>query len=191
MSACHLLCHQPCAEKSPNGTCVLDTDCQAGNFCSGDSVRPICRCMNGLDSCDTLATCQAIPVVSAAPVDTRTDCEKCSDCVRIVQDWATTNAVSTNESLVIANRFVQRCTTNFTAGDVLKCKYLAGAVAFSYNGNLAKRAGAICSRLGNCSATAALATCNVTGVARLDMCTQEGYAGGSALPLPTAGVLFF
>jgi hypothetical protein len=56
-------------------------------------------------------------------------------------------------------------------------------IARSYNGNFGKRAGAICSMLGQCPAT--IGSCSITAGSStgvLDTCTAEGVAGGSVLP---------
>ena len=172
---------------------MLDTDCPAGSFCSSDITRPICRCFGGLDGCDQLATCQAIPAAPTAPAfDTRSDCQKCQDCIAVVKDWAAVSAVQTaassNNSLQLASLFMPKCTGNLTTNDILKCKGISGAISMSYNGNLGKRAGALCAYLGSCAGDAATDKCNVTSTARLDLCTLGGGAGGQTLPLPTTGV---
>lgn len=162
---------------------MLDADCAANQICSSSSTQRICRCINGLDSCDDLPVCIPKPAVAAAEVPLA-DCPRCQRCISWVKAWARSD---TNVSLRLATEFYSQCTTNFTANDVVKCKGVAGAIAFSYNGNLAKRAGAVCAQLGDCVGDAATSKCNVTATKGLDLCTAEGNAGGTSLDLPSAG----
>jgi hypothetical protein len=167
---------------------VLDSDCSTGSLCSSDTLVRVCRCVDGLDSCDSLATCKPIPPPPAAPAaDTRSDCQKCKDCLGAVNPWIASRAVGVIDGFALATAFAANCTDSLTANDVFKCRGITSAIAYSLNGNLAKRAGAICMRLGNCSAEAASASCNVTATARLDLCTQEGNVGGTALYPTPAG----
>jgi hypothetical protein len=88
----------------------------------------------------------------------------------------------------LATSFLGRCTSNFTANDAVKCRNIAGAIAFSFSGNLAKRAGALCHHLGNCTGGAATSSCNVTANAGLDLCSKEGHVGGAVVAgLPAEG----
>lgn len=93
-----------------------------------------------------------------------------------------------NNSLKLARDFLANCTSTLTANDGVRCRAISGEIAFSYKGNLARRAGALCARLGNCVGEAALASCNVSGTARLDLCTQQGYVGGQSITLATGGM---
>jgi hypothetical protein len=136
-----------------------------------------------------MATCAVPPPVVRE--QRLSDCDKCKRCLA----WATVftadpdNTVI-NNGLTLATAFLPVCTTNLTANDVVKCKNLAGAIAFSYNGNLAKRAGALCSRLGDCGGEAATSKCNVTEGKQLDLCTAEGWKEPTdpiALVLPDGG----
>ncbi len=147
----------------------------------------VCRCFDGLDACESLSKCQAQQVVTPPAADNRTDCQKCTDCIGVVTNLVVSNAVGSNDSLSLASAFLPQCTGNLTANDVLLCKNIAASIAFSYNGNLAKRAGALCSRLGQCAGDALSASkCNITANKGLDLCTQEGYQLGTALVATTA-----
>jgi hypothetical protein len=120
-------------------------------------------------------------------------CDTCKRCIGWVRDWqaGAGSVSSTNDSLTLATRFMAQCTSNFTADDVAKCRGIAGSIAFSFNGNLAKRAGALCARLGNCTGDAATSKCNITATAGLDLCTTDGDAESGILTLPTAGRAFY
>lgn len=103
-------------------------------------------------------------------------------------DWVSTNAQPANSNLKLASDFLANCTSTLTANDVVRCRAISGAIAFSYKGNLARRAGALCSRLGDCVGEAAAASCNVSGTARLDLCTQQGYVGGQNITVTNGGM---
>jgi hypothetical protein len=106
----------------------------------------------------------------------------------VVNDLVVTPAnLNNNKSLDLASKFFKNCVGNLTANDMLLCKNVAASIAFSYNGNLAKRAGALCSRLGQCAGDAVTAKCNVTTDKGLDLCTQEGWVLGSVIPVADGG----
>jgi hypothetical protein len=97
-------------------------------------------------------------------------------------------AVSSNDSQVLAAGFMQFCTTNITAG-VLACKPVSDAIMYSLNGGLAKRAGALCSRLQQCTDDLLLSTtkCNITGATTsgaLNLCSTEGVGAAAAVTAP-------
>jgi hypothetical protein len=106
----------------------------------------------------------------------------------VVKELVVTPALSSNNSLGLASTvFMPNCLGNLTANDMLLCKNVAASIAFSYNGNLAKRAGALCSRLGQCVGDAVTAKCNVTTDQGLDLCTQEGWVLGTAVAVADGG----
>lgn len=171
-----------------NNTCVLDSDCSVGRVCSSTSKFPVCRCLNGIDSCDTLSTCQA--PVAPKPVIQRTPCQKCGDCLTAVAPFVTeVLALSNADSKAVSATFMTRCTTNFTSGNVLACKPVADAIF--YDIRIARRGGAICQRLGECTPDLAVVgtTCNMTvggRSGRLNLCSREGVGASAAT---TAGEL--
>lgn len=119
------------------------------------------------------------------------DCDKCKRCLSWAATFTAAPATTGSDiGLALATKFLPVCTTNLTANDMVKCKTLAEAIAFSYNGNLAKRAGALCFRLGDCAGEAATSKCNVTEGKQLDLCTAEGWKDPTdpiALTLPDGG----
>lgn len=134
------------------------------------------------------------PPVVAEPI--LAPCDRCKRCLSWVSSWQTAQATAmgNNDSLSLATVFLNQCTTNFTKtsaapdGDAVRCRNIAGAIAFSFNGNLAKRAGALCYHLGDCAGEATAASCNVTSGARLDLCSVDGSVGGAAVPgIPDGG----
>ncbi|KAF6254423.1 hypothetical protein COO60DRAFT_1665172 [Scenedesmus sp. NREL 46B-D3] len=178
----------------PPGACVLDSDCDSSSSCSSDQVTTICRCMGGTDSCDSLSTCKARPAPPPppAPVAVVSPCKRCESCLKEVQGLSAAQGVAAStDAVTISGRFLAACTSSFARGDTLLCREVSSAIAFSYQGNLAKRAGALCKRLGNCTddLTAAGSTCTLAASTqlsgRLDLCTREGVAGATGV----AGVL--
>lgn len=172
------------AVKSPHGTCVLDSDCPTATPVCGGEPRRICRCINGGDSCEKMSVCVARPP-AIVPEPPLSNCDNCKRCISWVGAWQATGTIDAlitrDNSMALATAFLQRCTTNFTANDAVRCRGIAGAIAFSFNGNLAKRAGALCHHLGNCTGAAATSSCNVTADAPLDLCSKEGYVGGAVV----------
>jgi hypothetical protein len=84
------------------------------------------------------------------------------------------------DSSAIAAAFLQQCGGERV--DAAVCRATAAAITRSYGGNLGKRAGALCAQLGFCSREQACAD-----LRPLDLCTQQGFAGGDAL-YTTTGV---
>lgn len=115
----------------------------------------------------------------ALPADT--PCTTCKKCLAVVNQLVVIPDVSIGiEGSVLASSFLPKCTGNLTNNDVVLCKKVAAAIAGSYNGNLGKRAGALCSLLGQCVGPAtSAALCNITTDKPLDLCTQEGYQLGT------------
>jgi hypothetical protein len=100
-------------------------------------------------------------------------------------------ATASNDSQALASSFMQYCTTNMTS-NVLACKPVADAITYSLNGVLAKRAGALCSRLQQCMDDLLLPTarCNLTGSTAsgtLNLCSTQGV--GVPAPVTPPGEL--
>jgi hypothetical protein len=173
----------------PANACVLDSDCPVSDtFCSSDKPITVCRCLGGVDGCDELSTCQALPV-AAPPAPTApvlSPCESCSQCIKGLQGFVTDVS---RDAATAAAAFLVRCLTSFRPGDVLACRDISSAIAYSLDGNLAKRPAALCARLGNCSAEvlSTSTSCSITmpnlPVGRPDTCSVEGITGGTTLTL--------
>jgi hypothetical protein len=100
-------------------------------------------------------------------------------------------AATGNNAQVLAANFMEYCTANMTAS-VLACKPVADAIAYSLNGVLAKRAGALCNRLQQCTDDLLLPTarCNLTGSSEsgaLNLCSTQGV--GVSAPVTPPGEL--
>jgi hypothetical protein len=97
-------------------------------------------------------------------------------------------AAASNDSQALASNFMQFCTTNMTSS-VLACKPVADAITYSLNGVLAKRAGALCSHLQQCTDDLLLPTarCNLTGSSAsgaLNLCSAQGVGVSPAVTPP-------
>lgn len=138
--------------------------------------------MNGIDSCDTLNTCQAPP--TPKPTLQMTPCQKCEECLNNTLSFvnaidALGNAADPKEA---SATFMTRCTMNLTSNNVLACKPVADAIF--YDIRLARRSGAICQRLGMCAPElAAGSACNMTvgtKSGRLNLCLKDGVGASTA-----------
>lgn len=151
----------------------------------------MCTCIDGLDSCDAVGNCTAIPPPpTAAPVVAPpTRCEICQACVTSVQPlvkslYANTN--QNNDPFYVASTFEVNCTA--LGRSPTDCALIKQDIAYSRKGNLGKRAGMLCTRLGDCPADLGTCPITVTGpggtdlTAQLDVCTNEGVGGGQQLP---------
>ena len=157
---------------------MADKDCLTGFQCSTAATTDVCRCNKGLDICVKAGVCKPIP----PPLS---PCERCSNCLDDV-------AASLQPKLIgppsgypsIAAAWCSSKDGYSQSG----CAALQSAIAGSIRGNLALRNGAVCTRLGECSASQIAAhPCggNVTAGTRtgsLDVCTMEGVAGGAPVP---------
>ncbi|KAF8061401.1 hypothetical protein HT031_004492 [Scenedesmus sp. PABB004] len=170
----------------PNGTCVLDSGCPAGQFCSSDVTVTVCRCLGGVDTCDVLSTCKAPPPPPvAAPV--LSPCERCQSCITRAQGFVAASAGS-SDATALAGSFAALCAANFTA-DPVACRRASTAISYSRAGALAKRAGALCAQLGACplELSAPTSACNMTAGAtagRLNLCNAAGVGARAAATLP-------
>lgn len=193
---CVLLCpaSDVCAAV-PKNTCVLDSDCSADRLCSSDITASVCRCMGGLDGCDELSTCQPKPAPPPppSPAVVLTPCQTCQQCIISMQDFVTKQRFS-KDAAAQAAAFVSSCTTSFLPGNVLRCREIGQAIAFSLEGNLAKRAGALCARLNSCTQqllSAPAGSCSISlpdqAIGPVDLCTVEGVAGSSTITPSSSG----
>jgi hypothetical protein len=147
----------------------------------------VLRCSGGLDRSSDWGRCVAKPV----PPPAESPCQRCISCLTSAQGMvAAAVAAATASSTSLGDAFYTWCSGRGYA--LSSCRDVKAAVAASYGGNLARRAGALCTRLGaeaGCSAVADDATCapslasfsaNATTLkGALDACTLEGISGGS------------
>ena len=173
-------------------TALLDPGrCLSAANCTGDATqcstasdgKQWCTCSNGTDTCRALGMC------------IQTSCDACKACVKRVGNFVS-QQLTLNAS-VVADNFVGNCTSNWGKNTNL-CDSLKNATSVSYNGNMGKRAGLLCSALQecakdlgtSCNITAAVGSANVTRP--LGLCSIEGVNGGtpvnnigSSITIPT------
>lgn len=174
-------------------TCILDSDCSANQLCSSDVTITVCRCMGGVDGCDDFSTCQAKPTPPPPPPppEVLTPCESCRRCIVAMQSFVAPLRTSTDASAQSA-AFVSMCLSTFMPGNILDCRAIGESIAYSLDGNLAKRAGALCARMGNCTAllqSSNPSSCSISlpglAMGTVSSCNVEGVSTGWS-PVPSA-----
>lgn len=145
----------------------------------------MCRCEGGLDTCEDVGTCTLKP--PPPPVMTR--CQTCNRCINNVT-IGFINSLSVNATPVAAATALNTwCRT--TGRDAAHCSAVQKLISSSNLGNLARRPGALCTRLGECDAAVdtgcTISPPGTTLRGILDVCSQEGVAGGATLPGTFAG----
>lgn len=182
----------------PAGACLKDADCgDANQQCDLSSRIAVWKCSGGLDTATPYGKCVAKP----PPPPQVTPCERCGMCIGAIRQSAEAAALnSTIEPANLGQRFYASCSSSNYS--LTACREVQAAIASSYAGNLARRAGALCARLGECAsslstdatctlsttataaaaapaqATADEATAAVTVRGTLDVCTIEGVSAG-------------
>lgn len=131
----------------PAGRCDNDLDCGSSDkYCSKTSTTSasFCTCYAGQDSCRDVGTCLLKP------------CPACQACLTAFQPFV--NGIPSNASTpsALAASFYTACRSANRPAQA--CEAASLAVESSYQGNMAKRAGGICSVLGECVAST-LGTC--------------------------------
>ena len=169
--------------------CLKDSDCPAGKECRTSQPVEVCKCLEGMDACNKLGTCLAIPAAPAQPAPVLTPCQQCQNCIRIMQA-VIADTQHLDDPFAVAGKVDNTCTRNFTA---LACSQLKAAVSYSSKGNLGKRAASVCKQLGECGqqllpggaeaaactlAVASLQNLSVNVSGPLDLCAMEGVGGG-------------
>ena len=120
--------------KPPN-SCRPDDGCaEAGFFCSMANPTRVCTCASstGDVSCQMFGTCDKTP------------CRICSDCISGLQDYV--NSTLDANSTTVAATFQATCVNQGNAPPI--CAASAAYIQSSNKGNLGRRAGALCSMLG-------------------------------------------
>jgi hypothetical protein len=176
------------AHADPPGLCLNDTICaKDGGQCDTMNKTQVLRCSGGLDTSTTYGRCVPKP----PPPPTLTQCERCSRCLTAAGAFvSSTFNSSTATSTKLGSDFYTWCSGR--GYPLASCVSLQAAIAGSYMGNLARRAGALCQRLQDCpAAVAADSSCGLSMAAaassgnatrpvtgRLDLCSVEGVTGG-------------
>jgi hypothetical protein len=93
--------------------------------------------------------------------------------------------------------FVSKCVASYMPGNVIGCRAIGEAISYSRDGNLAKRAGALCARMGNCTALlqGSISSCSLDlpglPLGLLDLCTVEGVSTGFMITPAASGRVDF
>jgi hypothetical protein len=131
-----------------------------------------------MDQCQAVGQCKPLP-----PPREATPCERCNSCVLGVQPTIS-SFISTNASMkTITDGLYSWCST--AVYSLTACQTLSTVVTAGFRGNLGLRAGAVCSKLGECastlvgSAACSIVLVNGTAGAPLDVCTVDGVVDGS------------
>lgn len=133
-----------------------------------------------------MSTCQPRPAPPAPPLVVLTPCQKCSACVQAMQTVVAATTLMTDR-FSIGGAVFEECKqfwkdTPATNKD-LACSQLRKDIRMSQGGNTGKRAGLICSLMGECGAAAAGSSCSITAsnttAGALDLCTVQGVSNGS------------
>lgn len=133
----------------PAGVCHTDTQCGSGidQQCDTSNTTSFCFCEGGRDTCLPTGRCR------------RTACAVCNDCLDAANKYIdTAKFISTPAG--VANVFEQWCDTQDWA-EATQCNAIKADIT-TQGINVAKRAGLICQRLGQCVAYNLPATCRLT-----------------------------
>lgn len=126
--------------QAPIGACLADASCTGqGMFCSMASPRRACSCQSGsgADSCVAMGSCQLTP------------CKQCGDCIASLASYVAGVPAGAN-STDIAEAFRVQCIGNGSATP--ECTLTAAYIAAGRS-NSGRRAGALCSMMGECGVT--------------------------------------
>lgn len=167
----------------PLGRCYSTRNCGASQECDLSAASPLCTCSSaGVDVCIQAGICRALP----PPPPPMEPCERCTTCVSSAAMLTASLASDTTANASTrASAAYAWCSVNHT---LTSCRELALAVGTSHAGNLGLRAGALCARLGRCTASlAGNASCSMSVAAGipsgpLDVCSVPGVAGGHPVP---------
>ena len=159
----------------PLGRCFLSEDCRSADLmCSmSGATETACTCADGVDDCRDVGRCVPTP------------CKGCSNCLAEWRLFAGAN-LNRMDPVMVAEAFKTAC--DASGRSPAACSAVKEAIAASPNGNLGKRAAAICGKLKECEATALDASCMLTArtldgkslaapVSNMSFCTLEGLPG--------------
>lgn len=124
----------------PSWACTTDSSCNAttNEVCSTAANKQFCTCdpATGVDSCSDIGQCVAI------------SCATCNSCLQKTGAWISSRTTVTSAS-ALATAWSSHCSGTLGITATGLCDSVKNAILSSYNGNIAKRAGNLCSRL-NC-----------------------------------------
>lgn len=126
--------------------CLVDADCASGQQCDAKTVanqQNYYTCSGGIDTSTTYGKCVAVP--TRPQVTPQQMCNSCLVSVRTFVDGILNQTTLTATQL--SNQFYTACiANNYT---LAACGRVQTAILA--NGNLARRTGSLCIRMGECS----------------------------------------
>jgi hypothetical protein len=148
--------------------------------CNISNTTRVLRCTAGLDTATSYGLCVAKP----PPPPVVTPCERCSSCITAIRGVVdAANASSNQPAATLAANFYIWCSAQNVYA-LTSCRAVQTSISSSFNGNLARRGGALCTRLGECaSSLASDAACRITTASNATSATGGNAtlaAGGNA-----------
>jgi hypothetical protein len=139
----------------------------------------VLRCTAGLDTATSYSLCVAKP----PPPPVVTPCERCSSCIAAIKGVVdAANASTSQPASTLAANFYGWCSAQNVYA-LTSCRAVQTSISSSFNGNLARRAGALCTRLGECASNlAADSACRITTASDVTLATggnANSTAGGN------------
>lgn len=138
---------------------MQDTDCGADMQCNrANTTNKVNKCVGGIDLVTDYGACVAKP----PPRTEVPPCTRCGDCINAVRASVEAAALNSSaQSAALEDAFYAACSKAQYA--LAACRNVSVMIAASPSGNLARRAGALCARLGECSAALSTdASCAIT-----------------------------
>lgn len=185
-----ILCLPPTGPSNPY--CLNSTDCHDSNLlCDTSSPSQRAVCLDGaVESYTDVGRCLNTP------------CRKCQLCLadmaaHVKMVTTATDPVlvaSYNDPVVVADLLLKACLTKVGPGfnrTLTSCQLAVNATIDSFQGNAGKRAGLICSNMGECNAGQLTSACGLSTVnadstlsvpaGALDICSPKGTNGTTAV----------
>lgn len=131
----------------PDGACLTDAECSTDMQCDkSNTTNKVNKCFGGMDTITQYGACVAKPP-SRANLPACTRCSQCITALRPSAEAAALNLTATRTYLGAA--FYAACSG--AQYSLTACRDVQALVESSVAGNLARRVGALCVRLGECS----------------------------------------
>jgi hypothetical protein len=153
--------------------------------CNTSNTTRVLRCTAGLDTATSYGLCVAKP----PPPPVVTPCERCSSCITAIRGVVdAANASTSQPAATLAANFYSWCSAQNVYA-LTSCRAVQTSISSSFNGNLARRAGALCTRLGECaSSLAADSTCRITTASNATSATGGNATSATGANSTTANV---
>lgn len=153
-----------------------------------NTTNKVNKCTGGVDIVTTFGACIAKP-------PSRADlppCTRCGECISALRPAAEAAALNTSaRGAALSEAFYAACSK--AQYSLTACKEVGALIAAGSSGNLARRTGALCARLGECpAALAADASCTISTNSTLavtqTLSTDSASSGNSSDPVVPVAV---